>query len=283
VNNSFQLGVMQGRLLPKYLGRYQAHPVGYWQDEFPLAADLGLDLIEFILDYNDWEQNPLMSSSGIESIAKNIAATGVAVRSICADYFMVAPLHSVDKCVVRQSQTVLNSLIEHSTGIGVTDIVIPCVDASSLKDEAASERFYSGMMPVIATAECFDVNLALETDLPATSFAAVLKRFASTRVKVNYDTGNSASLGYTPQQEIAAYGDYITDVHIKDRVLGGGSVELGSGDMDFDLFFKSLPSGNSDMFFIMQAYRDDAGVALFKKQLEWIKPKLDSWSTRRTV
>ena len=58
------IGVMQGRLLPKYKGRYQAHPVGYWQDEFPKAAELGLDCIEFILDYNDAEQNPLMTQEG---------------------------------------------------------------------------------------------------------------------------------------------------------------------------------------------------------------------------
>ena len=51
-----KLGVMQGRLLPKYKGRYQAHPVGYWQDEFPIAAGLKLDLIEFIFDYNEWEK-----------------------------------------------------------------------------------------------------------------------------------------------------------------------------------------------------------------------------------
>ena len=29
-----QVGVMQGRLLPKYKGRYQAHPKDTWQDEF---------------------------------------------------------------------------------------------------------------------------------------------------------------------------------------------------------------------------------------------------------
>ena len=58
------LGVMQGRLLPKYQGRYQAHPVGYWQDEFSVAAEVGLDCIEFILDYNQVEENPLFSHSG---------------------------------------------------------------------------------------------------------------------------------------------------------------------------------------------------------------------------
>ena len=56
---SFQIGVMQGRLLPKYNGRYQAHPVGYWMEEFEIARSIDLDLIEFILDFNEVEKNPL--------------------------------------------------------------------------------------------------------------------------------------------------------------------------------------------------------------------------------
>ena len=41
---------MQGRLVPKYQGRYQAFPISYWQDEFTIAQECGIDLIEFILD-----------------------------------------------------------------------------------------------------------------------------------------------------------------------------------------------------------------------------------------
>ena len=59
---------MQGRLLPKYRGRYQAHPVGYWMDEFPLASQYGLDAIEFILDHDDYDKNPLIYSTGINEI-----------------------------------------------------------------------------------------------------------------------------------------------------------------------------------------------------------------------
>ena len=29
------IGIMQGRLLPKYKKKYQAHPVGYWENEIP--------------------------------------------------------------------------------------------------------------------------------------------------------------------------------------------------------------------------------------------------------
>lgn len=274
----YQLGVMQGRLLPKYKERYQAHPIGYWREEFHIAADFGLDLIEFILDYNAWEQNPLMSLSGIETISNVVSQAGVSVRSICADYFMEAPLHSLDANVTRKSLEVLNRLIENSTGIGVTDIVIPCVDASSLNDNSAAERFYSVMMHAIVSAEKYGVNLALETDLPPRSFSELLKRFDSDRIKVNYDTGNSASLGYDPAQEIMEYGGYITDVHIKDRVRGGGSVELGNGAMDFELFFKSLPRENPGTFFIMQAFRDDEGIEVLRRQLNWIRPKLDKWA-----
>ena len=58
-----KFGVMQGRLVPKYLGRYQAHPIGYWQEEFFIAQNLGLDCIEFILDFNEAIFNPLLTDS----------------------------------------------------------------------------------------------------------------------------------------------------------------------------------------------------------------------------
>ena len=77
-------------------GRYQAHPIGYWKDEFIIAKEIGLDSIEFILDYNDYMKNPLMSRNGIKEILKIIEQSGVKVRSICADFFMEAPLHSDD-------------------------------------------------------------------------------------------------------------------------------------------------------------------------------------------
>jgi hypothetical protein len=44
-----KVGVMQGRLLLKYQGRYQAHPKDYWQEEFKSAKEIGLNCIEFIL------------------------------------------------------------------------------------------------------------------------------------------------------------------------------------------------------------------------------------------
>ena len=62
------LGVMQGRLVPKYKDRYQAFPKDNWKDEFKIASSFGLDCIEFIFDYEDYEENPLIKNP--ESILK---------------------------------------------------------------------------------------------------------------------------------------------------------------------------------------------------------------------
>ena len=40
---------MQGRLLPKYKGKYQAHPKGYWQNEFKIAKVLVFRIHNFYL------------------------------------------------------------------------------------------------------------------------------------------------------------------------------------------------------------------------------------------
>lgn len=267
------VGVMQGRLLPKYQGRYQAHPVGYWQDEFAKAATLGLDCIEFILDFNDAEANPLLRPDGPDEILRVMEETGVKVRTVCADYFMEAPPHHSDANIANHSQTILRRLLQSGKSIGLTDIVIPCVDQSSLGDQAAQDRFVQALRPCLDEAESLRINLSLETDLAPQPFAALVERFDSRRVTVNYDTGNSAALGFDPAEELACYGARISDIHIKDRILGGGSVTLGTGNTQFDRFFAALAPFKYTGPFIMQAYRDDEGVTIFRNQLDWLRKR----------
>ena len=266
-----KIGVIQGRLLPKYRGRYQAHPIGYWEDEFEIAASLGLDLIEFILDYNDYEDNPLMSVSGCKEIKEISNQSGVHVKTVCADYFMEAPLHSDDLHVATLSAAVLRELILNSQTIGITDIIIPLVDQSSLATLESRDRFISALTPFLSDLEAQDINLNLETDLGPSEFKQLLAQIDSKRVTVNYDTGNSAGLGYDPDQEFAAYGPQITDIHIKDRVKGGPSVCLGQGSADFAKIFKSVHDFGYNGPFIMQAFRDDEGLEIFKTQLTWLR------------
>jgi len=64
------------------------------EDEFKLAQEAQLDCIEFILDFNDVRNNPLLKENGIQEIKSISDTTGVLVKTICADYFMEAPSSS---------------------------------------------------------------------------------------------------------------------------------------------------------------------------------------------
>ena len=266
------LGVMQGRLLPKYGGRYQAHPKGYWADEFPIVAAMGLELVEFIFDYEDAGENPLLAPGGIEAIRSVCARTGVGVRTICADYFMAAPLHRPE--TAKAASEALARLLNNVATLGITDVVIPCVDQSRLADDGDADRLLAALDHALPAAERFGINLALETDLPPDRFATFLARIPSPRVTVNYDIGNSASLGFDPREEFAAYGSRISDIHIKDRARGGGSVLLGDGVADLRCIAGLIRESGFRGPLILQAYRDDEGKAILGRQISWIR---DLW------
>jgi L-ribulose-5-phosphate 3-epimerase len=265
------IGIMQGRLLPKYKERYQAHPMGYWDEEFSIAADLNLDCIEFIFDYNDYETNPIYTKSGVNKIIDQINKTGVGVKSVCADYLMEAPFHSDNADIVTNSQNVIIKLLENLALLEIRDLVIPCVDQSSLRGQDNLDRFINNIKPIIEVANKNKINLCLETDLSPELFSQLLNFLPYKCITVNYDTGNSASLGFDPIEEFKCYGHRISDIHIKDRKLNSGSVFLGTGDVDFSRFFKALATVSYTAPFIMQVYRDDEGVEIFKKQLDFFK------------
>jgi len=180
-------------------------------------------------------------------------------------------LHSENNQKAERSIEVLQQLLKTAAELGVRNIVIPCVDQSSIQNQLDRTRFIEVLSTVISDAERISVNLSLETDLDPKQFGELLSSFDSPRVTVNYDIGNSASLGYNPVEELSEYGERISDIHIKDRLLGGGSVKLGTGNADIPGFLKLIEKFDYCGPFIMQAYRDDEGLGIFKDQLDWVQ------------
>ena len=264
-----KIGIMQGRLLPKFRNRYQAHPIGYWQNEFPIASKLGLDCIEFIFDYNNFQKNPLLTDSGVKKILKIQDSTGVKVRSICADYFIEAPIHDNNFKVADKSLSILEKLINRSSILNISDIVIPCLEKASLKIKKNIKNFIFNIKSISKIAEYYNVNLSLETDLEPRAFANLIEKIGSNNVTVNYDIGNSAANGFDPIEEINAYGQKISDLHVKDRLFGKGPVMLGTGEANIPKVFDLLSKLNYNGLIIFQAFRDEEGVEIFKKQFKW--------------
>ena len=265
---------MQGRLLPKYKGRFQAHPLGYWKDEFPIAAEFGLQCIELIFDFNDYKLNPLWAKDGLKEIQNISKDTEIKVYSVCADFFMECPFHSSNQDKRDLAILVARNLLRNCSQLGILDIVIPCVDQSSLRNSSDIDVFICQIRKVLPIAEKLGVNLALETDLDPNAFKNLLDQLNSSSITVNYDTGNSASLGFIFEEELVAYGNRISDLHIKDRLRGGGSVTLGTGDFDIEGFFSKFDLDNFRGPVILQCFRDDEGISLFQQQLNYFKSKV---------
>lgn len=274
------IGIMQGRLSPRYNGRYQAFSPEHWKQEFGIAGSLGFDCIEFIYDYENFHNSPLITPIGLNEIKETIESSGVGVSSVCADYFMKFTLFAPDDLKRKNNKETLINLLERVSSIGVKDVTLPCVDDSSLKSEKDMELFKESINDILPFADQYWINLNLETDLPPESFRRLLMEINHPRIKVNYDIGNSAALGYNPEEELDCYGQYISVLHIKDRLYKGGSVRLGTGNANFKGVFNRLKQIDFKGVIIMQAARandDSKEIAFVKEQYDFLKESLERW------
>ena len=263
---------MQGRLVPPTDNRIQCFPRERWSDEFALASQAGLDCIEWIYDLYGADVNPLATDAGIEKLKELIRLHNVKILSICADYFM-------DKPLVRASQAELDDristfywLLERGRLIGINRMVIPFVDASRIDTQTEFDGVVTVLKRLLQEAGKTGIEIHLETSLNPARFAELLAQLPHPLLKANYDSGNSSSLGFNPREEFAAYGERVGSVHIKDRLLGAGTVPLGTGDADFQALAESLEKIAYHGDFILQAARGASGdeVALARQNRAFV-------------
>ena len=234
------LGIMQGRLVPPEPGRFQAFPRAHWTDEFSFAAQVPLDFIEWIVDRYGADINPILTDAGADDLRRLSRQSGVRIRSLCADYFMDFPFVRCSPAQCETRENFLKNLVGRAGQLGITRIVLPFVDASHMETAEDRQRVSAVLCDAAPFAHRKNVELHLETDLGPSDFATFLDAVPCENVKVNYDSGNSASLGYKVEDEFGAYGGRIGSVHVKDRVLGGSTVPLGAGNADFPALFSEM-------------------------------------------
>lgn len=271
------IGIMQGRLSPPGGGRIQSFPKATWRDEFALARACGLDRIEWILEAEGWAVNPLMTDAGLREIRRLVEATGVGVRSVCADYFLDRPLVRADSGALEERLGILERIMQRAALLGAEHVDLPFVDASRIEDEGQAEAVAVAIRSRVRVLERTGVRICLETSLPPTAFRALLERIDHALVGANHDIGNSAALGYLAAEELGSIGRWVWCVHVKDRARGGGTVPLGFGCADFRASFWELARTPYSGALILQVARgadgDEVGwarqnVAFVKRCLE---------------
>lgn len=268
-----RIGFMQGRLVPPVMGKIQAFPWDDWREEFRLAREAGFALMEWTLDRERMDENPIMTPEGRAEIHELSRRHEVTVASLTGDCFMHAPFH---KAPGGSRDALLGDLvrvIEAAGAIGVRQVVVPLVDGGRLESAEQETVFCTGIEHVLDVQANTGVRLLVESDYPPRKLQSFMAHFPAAHVGVNYDIGNSASMGFDPGDEIVAFGSRIENVHVKDRRRGGSTVPFGKGAADFPRVFGLLSAVRYTGNFILQPARaaDGDHVGLLRRYRDMVQ------------
>jgi hexulose-6-phosphate isomerase len=251
----WRIGFMQGRLSPPVDGKIQAFPWQHWRAEFGGAQAAGFDLMEWTLDAERLYDNPFMTQPGQAEIAALSARHGVEIRSLTGDFFMHAPFHKALGSERARRLADLGAVCAACSRLGVRQLVIPLVDAGRIDSAEEEDEACREFGALAAQLERLEVSITFESDYRPAELARFIARLPRRSFGINYDIGNSASLGYDPEEEISSFGERITNVHVKDRMRGGTTVPLGTGNADFPCVFRALRAADYRGNFILQTAR----------------------------
>ena len=269
-----KIGFMQGRLSPLVNNQIQSFPFETWLDEFPLANRLGMSCMEWTLDYPKLHQNPLLLKEYRSEIVNISKEYNIKIPSITLDCCMQRPFWKA------QNQFLLESLLNDfkliiyaASDIGANILVLPLVDNGSIDSEKEFKLLQNSLSSLSEILTDKQIKIAFESDYSPAKLNDFIGHFDDRLFGINYDSGNSASLGFDPDEEFDLYGERIINIHIKDRILYGSTVRLGVGNTSFKKVFKNIKKINFKGNLILQTARSKNGEHFkeLKINLDFVK------------
>ena len=245
-------------------GKIQAFPSAHWRAEFATAETLDIGIMEWTLDQDGLRDNPLMTSAGRAEIYELSCRHRLSIPSLTGDCIMQAPFYKVQGTVRDKLLGDFAEILVACGEIGIKYFVVPLVDGGRLENETEEHNLFDGLSGLEERMRKHGVQIVFESDRTPDDLAAFISRLPADLYGINLDLGNSAALGFEIEAEVAAFGERIYNVHVKDRLLGGTTVPLGTGDADLPRAVSHLAAAGYQGNYILQTARadngDDAGV-----------------------
>ena len=257
-----RVGFMQGRLCNIVDSKIQAFPWQDWEQEFNLAKTIGLQVMEWTLDYPNLQKNPLLTLEGQSKINQLRSQHSILIPSLTGDCFMQKPFWKSSGVARFSLEQDFIAIAKASESIGITYIVVPLVDGGRVESRHDEAKLFSFLEKNSKFFFEHKLKIIFESDFPPEELSRFIKRLDPDIFGINYDIGNSASLGFDVVEEFEAYGDRILNVHVKDRLLGGMTVPLGQGNANFYAVFNCLSKNRYQGNFILQTARAKDGEHL---------------------
>lgn len=249
------IGFMQGRLCDQVDGMIQAFPWNDWEHEFAVAESINMFAMEWTLDQQKLYENPIMTKEGRRKIGALSSSHHVAIPSLTGDCFIQAPFWKSSADLGPELQKDFLAICDACSVVGIKMVVVPLVDNGCLENKQQEDLLVDFLLSQEKFFEQKSIKILFESNFEPLDLKRFINRLPSDRFGINYDIGNSAALAFDPRDEFAAYGDRIVNVHVKDRILGGATVPLGSGSSDFEVVFSELQNAKYSGNYILQTAR----------------------------
>lgn len=249
------IGFMQGRLSDMVDGRIQSFPFSSWKEEFVIAHANNFNIIEWTIDSIDIKNNPILNSNMHPEIKRLKEKYLINIPSITCDFFMEKPFFKVNNYERIAREKFLLSFFKKCSELNITFIVIPLVDHGGIENATQEKKVINFFLENTSLIEKYNLQIIFESNYPPQKLKNFISKFPINQFGINYDTGNSASLGYNHEEEFNAYFQYIKNVHIKDRVFGGTTVPLGEGSANLGGILIDLVNRNYIGNLILQTAR----------------------------
>ena len=268
----YNIGFMQGRLSPMQGKKIQSFPWKNWKNEFQIGRRLNFKIIEWTLDFKKLYSNPLMTDDGQKKIKSLCSKYSFKILSLTGDCFMQRPFWKINSVKRVQLQRYFLNIINASGKIGIKFIILPLVDNGKIENQKQEMILINFLRKIYSVLRLNRIKILFEADFKPNTYLKFMKKFNRKFFGINYDTGNSASYGFNPNEEISLYGKYIDNVHIKDRIYNGNTVPLGEGNTDFLTIFKKLNKIRYKGNFILQGARskNNQHVSIIKEYRDFI-------------
>ncbi len=236
----FKIGFMQGRLVKSEKKKFvQSFPWKNWRKEFRIAKENKIKLMEWTIDYFKFKYNPLVNEKCINQIKKLKKKNNLEINSVTCDFYMQKPYIKAKSFYLKKKifQNLINLIISCKK-LNIKNLVIPLVDNSSLKNIKEENKTVDFFLKLNDLLKKNKMRILFEIDYSPKKILRFINKFDDS-YGINYDTGNSASLGFKIADE-KIYFNRVHNVHIKDRLYKGKTVKLGHGNCDFKNLFSIL-------------------------------------------
>ena len=233
--------------------------------------------MEWTLDKDRLYENPLMTEKGREEIRSLMSKYDVSIPSLTGDCFMQEPFHRTSGNRRDILLGDLKNIVRASSRLGINSVVVPLVDEGTIENgfqEKILKEAFGSVKPLLSVT---GVRICFESDFNPKKLADFIDEFEPEYFGISYDIGNSASLGYDPEEETMLYGHRILNVHVKDRLRGGKTVPLGKGEADIPCALRALVRAGYGGNYILQTARAEDGqhvgvLAHYRSQVsEWLE------------